>query len=423
MILASSKQRVAPPPIGIEHATVPSALGSEGLEREGLSCRSDQFGVDAVCYPAPDSLLCFHDLVPTRLFDGNATSPLIPSDNRPCLERQGFREAPDGGDRIDSPIARAGHQKTSLRRVSEGERYCARMNDPAVPMSRDFSKRSGNETIAPDFIVIGAQRCGTTWMQRCLIEHPETYVPAWRTGAIKLKGYDLSGYNGEPLVGIFDATILTRSPVPEDIQALAPSVKLIALVRNPVDRAYSWYHQRLRQGDDLYADEPTFAQALEKDPDLVANGIYVPHLRRYMSLVGEERMWVGVFDDLRADPLQFMGRALEFLGASQTTNLPLQWAEAVNYSALVKNRGLHTIARRAKGGTKRLLGVRNQWIVDRLEQSRLVRAFRRANEGSAPALDEATRERLFSRFADDVGELEQLLGSDLSHWKPKSSYF
>jgi hypothetical protein len=62
--------------------------------------------------------------------------------------------------------------------------------------------------------------------------------------------------------------------------------------------------------------------------------------------------------------------------------------------------------------------MRNQWLVDRLEQSRIVTSFKRANERVVPPLDEATRSILFERFADDIAELEQLLGRDLSSWKP-----
>jgi len=288
-------------------------------------------------------------------------------------------------------------------------------------MADELSKGRTDLLVAPDFIVIGAQRGGTTWMQRRLIEHPEVFVPAWRTDDIFLDADAMSGHHDEPVVGVFDATLLTRSEVPKDIKALSTSVKLLAVVRNPVDRAYSWYHIRLRQGDGLYEAEPSFAEALEADPQLVSNGIYTPHLKRYIDVVGKNRLWIGVFDDLRADPLQFLTDVLHFLGIEETTDLPSHWAKSVNYSAAVQNRRLHRLARRAKRGTRRVLGMRNQWLVDRLEQSRIVTSFKRANERVVPPLDEATRSILFERFADDIAELEQLLGRDLSRWKPRGA--
>lgn len=276
----------------------------------------------------------------------------------------------------------------------------------------------GTSTATPHFIVIGAQRCGTTWMQRSLIDHSEIYVPAWRTGSIYLADDDMAGYSGEPLVGVFDATLLTRQEVPGEINTLASTVKLLAVVRNPVDRAYSWYHLRLRQGDGLYREQPSFEEALKLDPDLVSNGIYTPYLEQYIQLVGEDRMWIGVFDDLKDDPLRFMGDVLAFVGAENTSDLPAHWAESVNYASLVRNRRLHMFARRAKARTKSLLGLRNQWLVDRLEQSSPVKAFKQANESTVPLLNQAARVGLYEAFADDVAALEELLGRDLSQWRP-----
>jgi hypothetical protein len=328
-----------------------------------------------------------------------------------------FDEDPDGKRSLHHRAKPQGSAHPATRRPGL---QCAD-EVPGITMTDNLTG-SGREGVAPHFIVIGAQRCGTTWMQRCLIEHPETYVPVWRTGSIYLGSDDMAGYGGEPIIGVFDATILTRMAAPDDIRALATSVKLVAVIRNPMDRAFSWYHLRLRQGDDLYASEPTFAEALQSDPDLISNGIYAPHLRRYTNLVGEDRMWIGLFDDLRTDPLHFMSRVLEFLGASYTSDLPSHWAQAVNYSSLVRSRQLHMLARQAKAGTKRLLGTRNQWIVDRVEQSRWIKAFKRANENQAPTLDEATRAELFESFAQDIGELEELLGRDLSQWRPKGGF-
>lgn len=288
-------------------------------------------------------------------------------------------------------------------------------------MTDRLSNGHTDQLVAPDFIVIGAQRGGTTWMQRCLIEHRQVYVPAWRTDDIFLGPDAMAGYDDEDFVGVFDATLLTRSDIPEEIRTLAPSVKLLAVVRNPMDRAYSWYQIRLRQGDGLYATKPNFDEALEEDPDLISNGIYTPHLRRYMDLVGEDRLWIGVFDDIRADPLHFMGQVLEFLGIEETEDLPPHWATPVNYSAAVQSRVLHRGARLAKAGTRKLLGRRHQWLIDRLEQSKPVRAFKKANEHPTPPLDRATRSELFERFAEDIEALEDLLGRDLSSWKPVDS--
>ena len=209
----------------------------------------------------------------------------------------------------------------------------------------------------PDFLVVGAQRCGTTSIYKTLVQHPHvlpaglhkgvhyfdtdyqrgagwyrSHFPtkAWarlvqrRTGTWPLTGEASPYYMFHPLVG-------------ERIAADLPEARLVAVLRDPVERAYSAYtHERARgfetlSFEDALAAEPERLageeERLRRDPSYVslahqhnaylARGRYVDQLERLAASVGRERLLVVDFDDLSMDFARTFGGVLDFLGLEQ----------------------------------------------------------------------------------------------------------
>src|SRR5881398_2123099 len=207
----------------------------------------------------------------------------------------------------------------------------------------------------PDFLIIGAQKAGTTALYAYLREHPAITGPPWkevsffdrhyRRGAAWYRGnfpnrlylrrvHARSG--ARPIVGEASPSYIFHPLAPERVATLAPNVRLIALVRNPIDRALSHYHHEVALGR-----EPlSFEAALDAEPDrtrgeeerlvrepgyfshawwnytYLARGRYADQLERWLALFPREQMLVLASDDLAAAPAEAHGRVLEFLGRS-----------------------------------------------------------------------------------------------------------
>jgi hypothetical protein len=193
----------------------------------------------------------------------------------------------------------------------------------------------------PEFLIIGGQRCGTTSLYRYLAGHPRV-LPA--TGK-ELQFLSLHHRRGErwyrahfpvrpPGVLSFEASpyYLFDPAVPARAAALLPSARFIALLRDPVERAYSHYlHSR------AYGMEPlSFAEALDAEPErlatgghaarrrisYVARGRYAEQLGRWFAAVGRDRVLVLRTEELDArlpDVLSFLGLAPADLPARHET--------------------------------------------------------------------------------------------------------
>jgi hypothetical protein len=124
----------------------------------------------------------------------------------------------------------------------------------------------------PDFLILGAQKAGTTALYAYLRWHPEITGPSWKEVSYFDRHYrrGLSWYRGHFPIGAGDRLVGEASPgylfhplAPERVRATVPDAKLIALLRDPVDRALSHYHHEVALGR-----EPlSFDEALEAEPE------------------------------------------------------------------------------------------------------------------------------------------------------------
>lgn len=191
-----------------------------------------------------------------------------------------------------------------------------------------------------DFIIIGAQKSGTTSLFEYLTAHPKIFMP----GAKELeffsdpkrfsKGYDwyYREYFGNApagsLLGEASTHYMMYPQAPANILRTLPNVKLLAILRNPLDRAYSHYRMTVMRG----REARSFSEAIEnrlahpgaplpEDPYHLENfsylefGEYGRVLDRYVELFGRDNLKLVFLDDLERSPVAVMQDIYAFLDA------------------------------------------------------------------------------------------------------------
>jgi hypothetical protein len=200
----------------------------------------------------------------------------------------------------------------------------------------------------PDFIIIGSQKCGTTFLYDELAKHPsvapaitkeihffdfnyERGVNWYRACFAQMRRQEDSQHR---ITGEASPYYIFHPLVARRIAAVAPQAKLIALLRNPVSRAYSHYQHEVRLGferlsfDQALDREQTRlrgeAERMQADPSYqsfthahygyLTRGIYVDQLKRWRALFPERQLLILRSEDLYRDTPEMVGRVLEFLG-------------------------------------------------------------------------------------------------------------
>jgi len=204
----------------------------------------------------------------------------------------------------------------------------------------------------PDFMIIGAMKCGTTSLFRYLERHPDFFGPKikeihyfdfkyekgldWyrRKFPTRLKKLKC-GLKGQHIVsGEASPYYMFHPHACRRIAAVLPKVKLIILLRNPVDRAYSHYYNEIRHERETLA----FEEALEAEPDrldgevekmledehyfsvhhghhaYLARGVYVSQIRACREYFPEEQFLILDSDELFSNPQAVYDRVCAFVG-------------------------------------------------------------------------------------------------------------
>ncbi|MGH3087116.1 MAG: sulfotransferase domain-containing protein [Rubrobacteraceae bacterium] len=189
-----------------------------------------------------------------------------------------------------------------------------------------------------DFLVIGAQKSGTTSLFKYIQNHPQLYVPPQKevnffaNSDRYSKGLDwyienfFRGVEEEKLWGEVCPSYMGYSSAPDYIRETCPDVKLVAILRNPIDRAYSHYRMSIRRETETrsfeqvvkeLAESPVEApesKVLDDSPFLLDFGLYGKSLGRYLRHFGRERFLILFQEDLTARPEETLVELFSFLG-------------------------------------------------------------------------------------------------------------
>ena len=188
----------------------------------------------------------------------------------------------------------------------------------------------------PNFLIIGAMKSGTTALYYYLEQHPEIYMspvkePNFFSSQEQENAADavtnigtyqdlFRGGSGKKALGEASHSYLYEPRAAAEIKRYVPETKLIAILRNPIDRAYSHFLHMVRSGTEPLDD---FAQALREEEvrihkertfqDYIGRGLYYNQLKRYFRTFPQEQVRVYLYEDLSGAPISTVQDAFRFL--------------------------------------------------------------------------------------------------------------
>ena len=289
----------------------------------------------------------------------------------------------------------------------------------------------------PDFAIIGAARCGTTSLYAYLREHPEIFMSPeketdfFSVGDLPASEVPLfaSAYRARTraeyerffaeagdarAVGEASPTYLFYQRSAARMQQAIPHAKLICILRDPVERAYSHFALARKMGFEVVDD---FEAAVELEDErwlrersmrftYTRASFYHDGLSEFWRRFSRERILVLLFQDFAADPAGTMRVVYDFLGVEPSFTPDVTMRH--NRSMLPRS----GLVREAFGRPFRLRRFLQRNLPPRLV-TRLGNLIMRPPPGLTPAI----RARLLPRFVEDIERLETLLGRDLSVWR------
>lgn len=303
----------------------------------------------------------------------------------------------------------------------------------------------------PDFLIIGAARCGTTSLYNSLASHPEIFMPSVKEPSFyafdnikpqyksiygddkytKSQFYLLDRYLGlfppkkaGVVQGEASTIYLYSEKAAEVIWKYNENVKLIVVLRDPFERAYSAYnYNRMELLEDVPFEEALrieskrIKEGWSPEYHYINKGLYYQQLIRYFKRFGEHRIRVFILDDLKSSYVAVLSEICTFLGIENTykfTNI-----ERKNVSGLPRSffqRQLRQFF--AKPNYLRSIGKHLLPLIlrRRVAENLLYGKNTKGLEKFKP-IDASLKAQVFNHYKDDLNLLEVLIDRDLSSWR------
>lgn len=284
----------------------------------------------------------------------------------------------------------------------------------------------------PNFLIIGAEKAGTTALYQYLKQHPEVYMssikepkffaPEYNDAVSDREAYSLLFQEASAEVAIGEASpqYLNSPNAPNLIKQYVPEVKLIAIIRQPVERAYSHYNMLVNLGyytkvrgfiEDFR--ESKSSQSLKENYSFKSS-FYFEGLNRYFSQFNKEQIRVYLYEDFKRNSHEFIKSIFDFLGIDNTF-LPNMETEH-NKSFVPKNQTMHLALHGLRTKSNYVKTLSKFLLPDNFRKS-LINNFLSQNKEFLPKLPAQLRKEFTKEvYYEDILKVERLLGVDLSEW-------
>lgn len=302
----------------------------------------------------------------------------------------------------------------------------------------------------PNFLIIGTAKSGTSSLHHYLKQHPQIYMsPTKETYFFALEGQkanfqgpgdqeainrhavtDIEGYRAqfrgvtnELAIGEAATMYLYSLMAPARIRHYVPDAKLIAILRNPADRAYSSFMHMVRDGREPLTD---FAEALQEEEARIRNswehiwhykrmGFYHGQLKRYFDLFDRDQIKVYLYGELETNPVGVLQDIFRFLGVDNAFVPDMTLRH--NVSGVPKNKVSHALFNRLLNKFEVANIVHKPFLPKRLRQGLVANLHllqdRNLVRGQLPT---EIGQHLVRVYREDILKLQELIGRDLSRW-------
>lgn len=303
----------------------------------------------------------------------------------------------------------------------------------------------------PNLIIPGAQKSGTTYLVSLLAQHPKIFVPTakepayflanrfdeivWPNGkprryAFKdLEDY-LSLYENAPTESLWrvDATTgyFCYPDIASAVKEMCGSCKVICLIRQPVERAWSAHQYQIEKGGESIND---FQEALrfQENRDLdktvahpyIETGMYAQNIGHWVKNFGLENVHILTFENLIKNSQKELDKILDFLRVEgHDFNLKTEKNQTTSPPTGIKRLVLEIFVTGSDNTLRRLLRA----LIPSETREKIRRKFKRhlrgkqiSNEVKRP--NPAVKSELMKIFSEDMEALERVYNVDLSQWK------
>ncbi len=293
-----------------------------------------------------------------------------------------------------------------------------------------------------DFAGIGAARSGTTWIYECLKEHPQICMSkkeeAGLFNSLKEKNRGIKFYPDsyacnfahckppQIIRGEYSPSYLADFEVLHLIKEHYPNIKIIACLRNPIERAYSQFLSSKVAGEMNRSN--TFEEEVHigMDSDYISFGFYYSQLTKVFELFPKDNVLVLISEDIARNPTKFIQGIYRFLGVDPCF-IPSVVNEKVrpiaqNYvKSVLLSRAIIRILdffrlRPLKPAAVFFKRIGIHKLINFISLANYVPPNRR-KPYVKPKMAEETRKRLQEIYLLEIKNLEKLINRDLSFWR------
>ena len=269
-------------------------------------------------------------------------------------------------------------------------------------------KDNGN---LPNFLIVGAARCGTTYLSNILMQHPEIFLHPKKElhffdrdinkGLQYYREY-FSGTKTIDYKAIGEATpaYLYFENIPEIIHKNLPDVKIIIILRNPVDRAYSHYWNIVFRSKE--AKNITFDEMLKRNNRLVNEGFYFKGVEKYINLFSSNNVMILFYEKFMSNKINHLIQIFKFLH--------------VNSDFIPDNMGIKYNSSSIKHGRSKILYYFSIFFSKYVIIPSVAGFFQRLNSKNLPEMKKETRKHLLNIYKEANKRLAEITGENLDIW-------
>jgi hypothetical protein len=297
--------------------------------------------------------------------------------------------------------------------------------------------------ILPNFLIIGAAKSGTTAIYTYIKQHPDIFMSSPKElryfsyrgpypegldekyihkGVTTFEEYiaHFSEVKDEKIIGEASPMYLYVPGTAERIHAVIPNVKLFAILRNPIDRAFSAYMHAIR---DWLEPSSSFKMALEKEQErieagwgilwhYIKAGFYYEQLNRYYEIFDPCQIKVVLYNDLVKTPGELMKSIFDYLEVDP--NFIPDMIAKPNVSGFPKNSKFHKFMYRLFMQDNIIKHVGRKLFSESFRRRVMVNM--RLINLEKRSMPDDIRKQLKDLFVDDIRKLENLIDRDLAFW-------